>query len=159
MKTADLRNKDASALETEIKDLQKAHFNLRMQKGTQQLSNTAALRATRRDIARAKTILAEKQATKSTRSDLMTEAKTSIKRTLVGKVVSDKRSKTVTVMIERRVMHPIYGKIMIKTSKYHAHDEKGEYKLGDIVEITASRPLSKTKSWVATRLVQKAAMV
>ena len=89
----------------------------------------------------------------------MTEAKTSIKRTLVGKVVSDKRSKTVTVMIERRVMHPIYGKIMIKTSKYHAHDEKGEYKLGDSVEITASRPLSKTKSWVATRLVQKAAMV
>ena len=89
----------------------------------------------------------------------MTEAKTSIKRTLVGKVVSDKRSKTVTVMIERRVMHPIYGKIMIKTSKYHAHDEKGEYKLGDIVEITHSRPLSKTKSWVATRLVQKAAMV
>ena len=64
MKTADLRNKDASALETEIKDLQKAHFNLRMQKGTQKLSNTAALRATRRDIARAKTILAEKQATK-----------------------------------------------------------------------------------------------
>ena len=59
----------------------------------------------------------------------MTEAKTSLKRTLVGKVVSDKRNKTVTVMIERRVMHPIYGKIMIKTSKYHAHDENGEYKL------------------------------
>ena len=88
----------------------------------------------------------------------MTET-TSLKRTLVGKVVSDKRNKTVTVMIERRVMHPIYGKIMIKTSKYHAHDENGEYKLGDIVEITESRPLSKTKSWVATRLVQKAAMV
>ena len=64
----------------------------------------------------------------------MTET-TSLKRTLVGKVVSDKRNKTVTVMIERRVMHPIYGKIMIKTSKYHAHDENGEYKLGDIVEI------------------------
>ena len=89
----------------------------------------------------------------------MTEAKTSLKRTLVGKVVSDKRNKTVTVMIERRVMHPIYGKIMIKTSKYHAHDENGEYKLGDIVEIIESRPLSKTKSWVVTRLVQKAAMV
>lgn len=89
----------------------------------------------------------------------MTEAKPSLKRTLVGKVVSDKRNKTVTVMIERRVMHPIYGKIMIKTSKYHAHDENGEYKLGDIVEIIESRPLSKTKSWVVTRLVQKAAMV
>ncbi|MBP7967970.1 MAG: 30S ribosomal protein S17 [Brachymonas sp.] len=88
----------------------------------------------------------------------MTET-TSLKRTLVGKVVSDKRNKTVTVMIERRVMHPIYGKIMIKTSKYHAHDENGEYKLGDIVEIIESRPLSKTKNWVVTRLVQKAAMV
>ena len=88
----------------------------------------------------------------------MTET-TSLKRTLVGKVVSDKRNKTVTVMIERRVMHPIYGKIVIKTSKYHAHDENGEYKLGDIVEIIESRPLSKTKSWVVTRLVQKAAMV
>ena len=89
----------------------------------------------------------------------MTEAKTSLKRTLIGKVVSDKRSKTVTVMIERRVMHPLYGKIMIKTSKYHAHDENGEYKVCDIIEITESRPLSKTKNWVATRLVQKAGVV
>lgn len=89
----------------------------------------------------------------------MTEAKKSLKRTLIGKVVSDKRSKTVTVMIERRVMHPLYGKIMIKTSKYHAHDENGEYKVGDIIEITESRPLSKTKNWVATRLVQKAGVV
>lgn len=88
----------------------------------------------------------------------MTET-TSLKRTLVGKVVSDKRNKTVTVMIERRVMHPIYGKIMIKSSKYHAHDENNEYKLGDTIEITESRPLSKTKNWVATRLVQKAALV
>ena len=89
----------------------------------------------------------------------MTEAKPSLKRTLVGKVVSDKRTKTVTVLVERRVIHPIYGKIMIKTSKYHAHDENNEYKLGDTIEITESRPLSKTKNWVATRLVQKAALV
>jgi len=89
----------------------------------------------------------------------MTEAKTSLKRTLVGKVVSDKRAKTVTVLIERRVKHPIYDKIVMRSSKYHAHDEKGEYKLGDVIEITESRPLSKTKNWVATRLVQKAAVV
>ena len=89
----------------------------------------------------------------------MTEAKHSLKRTLIGKVVSDKRNKTVTVLIERRVKHPIYGKIMIRSSKYHAHDEKDEYKLGDMIEITESRPLSKTKNWVATRLVQKAAVV
>ena len=89
----------------------------------------------------------------------MTEAKPSLKRTLVGKVVSDKRTKTVTVLVERRVKHPIYDKIMIKSSKYHAHDENGEYKMGDTIEITESRPLSKTKNWVVTRLVQKAAQV
>ena len=89
----------------------------------------------------------------------MTEEKKSLKRTLIGKVVSDKRAKTVTVLIERRVKHPIYDKIVIRSSKYHAHDENGEYKLGDTVEITESRPLSKTKNWVATRLVQKAARV
>ena len=64
MKTTDLRTKDEAGLQAEIKDLQKAHFNMRMQKGTQQLNNTAALRQTRRAIARAKTILAEKQAAK-----------------------------------------------------------------------------------------------
>ena len=89
----------------------------------------------------------------------MTEAKKSLKRTLVGKVVSDKRAKTVTVLIERRVKHELYGKIVGKSSKYHAHDENGVYKLGDIIEITESRPISKTKNWVATRLVQKAASV
>ena len=89
----------------------------------------------------------------------MTEAKPSLKRTLIGKVVSDKRTKTVTVLIERRVKHELYGKIVGKSSKYHAHDEKGEYKTGDTIEITESRPISKTKNWVVTRLVQKADLV
>ena len=80
-------------------------------------------------------------------------------RSLTGKVVSDKMEKTVTVLVERRVKHPIYDKIMIKSSKYHAHDENGEYKMGDTIEITESRPLSKTKNWVATRLVQKAGLL
>ncbi len=89
----------------------------------------------------------------------MTEAKTSLKRTLVGKVVSDKRAKTVTVLVERRVKHALYGKIVVKSSKYHAHDENNEYKLGDVIEIAESRPLSKTKNWVATRLIEKASLV
>ena len=80
-------------------------------------------------------------------------------RTLIGKVVSDKRSKTITVLIERRTKHELYGKIVAKTSKYHAHDENGEYKEGDVVEIAETRPISKTKAWVATRLVQKGATV
>ena len=79
-------------------------------------------------------------------------------RTLIGQVVSDKRAKTITVLVERRVKHELYGKIVARSSKYHAHDEKGEYKMGDTVEIAESRPISKTKSWVVTRLVKKAGL-
>jgi small subunit ribosomal protein S17 len=77
-------------------------------------------------------------------------------RTLVGKVVSDKRAKTITVLIERRTKHELYGKIVARTSKYHAHDENNECKLGDVVEISECRPISKTKAWVVTRMVDKA---
>jgi len=80
-------------------------------------------------------------------------------RTLVGRVVSDKRVKTITVLVERRAAHELYGKIVARSRKYHAHDEKGEYKMGDMVEIAEGRPISKTKSWVVTRLVEKARLV
>jgi len=80
-------------------------------------------------------------------------------RTLVGRVVSDKRSKTVTVLVERRAAHELYGKIVANSRKYHAHDEKGEYKMGDVVEISEGRPIPKTKSWTVTRLVEKASLV
>ena len=80
-------------------------------------------------------------------------------RTLVGRIVSDKRSKTVTVLVERRTAHELYGKIVAKSSKYHAHDEKGEYNMGDLVEIAEGRPISKTKSWTVTRLVERARLV
>jgi len=91
----------------------------------------------------------------------MSEAQTVVKnkRTLIGRIVSDKRAKTVTVLVERRAAHELYGKIVARSRKYHAHDENGEYKLGDLVEITEGRPISKTKSWVVTRLVEKARLV
>jgi len=89
-------------------------------------------------------------------SAVNTAVKKSLKRTLIGKVVSDKRAKTVTVLVERRVKHELYGKIVSLSSKYHAHDEKGEYKMGDLVEIAETRPISKTKSWVVTKLLEKA---
>ena len=81
------------------------------------------------------------------------------KRILEGVVVSDKGDKTVVVVVQRTLLHPVMKKIVRLSKKYHAHDENSEYKLGDTIEITASRPLSKTKNWVATRLVQKAAVV
>jgi small subunit ribosomal protein S17 len=89
----------------------------------------------------------------------MSEAPAKNTRTLVGRIVSDKRAKTVTVLIERRTAHELYGKIVARSRKYHAHDEKGEYKMGDVVEIAEGRPISKTKSWVVTRLVEKAKLV
>jgi small subunit ribosomal protein S17 len=75
--------------------------------------------------------------------------------TLTGRVVSDKMQKTVTVLVERRVKHPLYGKIVTKSAKYHAHDEADECKTGDLVEIQATRKLSKTKAWKVTRVVEK----
>ena len=91
----------------------------------------------------------------------MSQVQTAVKnkRTLTGRVVSDKRAKTVTVLVERRAAHELYGKIVARSRKYHAHDENGEFKLGDLVEITEGRPISKTKSWVVTRLVEKARLV
>jgi small subunit ribosomal protein S17 len=76
-------------------------------------------------------------------------------RTLVGRVVSDARDKTVTVLIERRVKHPLYGKIVKRFKKYHAHDESNQFKMGDIVMIKESKPISKTKSWVVDSLSAK----
>lgn len=94
-------------------------------------------------------------------SATQTETTTPVKntRTLVGRVVSDKRAKTVTVLVERRAAHPLYGKIVARSRKYHAHDEDGQYKLGDLVEIAEGRPISKTKSWVVTRLLEKAKLI
>ena len=77
-------------------------------------------------------------------------------RTLQGKVVSDKMDKTVTVLIERKVKHPLYGKIIRRSTKIHAHDEQNQAGIGDVVVIQESRPLSKTKSWVVKELVEKA---
>ena len=84
---------------------------------------------------------------------------TANKRTLTGRVVSDKMNKTVTVLVERRVKHPLYGKIMTRSQKYHAHDEKGEFKMGDVVTIEECRPISKTKAWRVAKLVEKARVV
>jgi small subunit ribosomal protein S17 len=80
-------------------------------------------------------------------------------RKLVGRVVSDKMQKTVTVRVERRVRDPMMGKIITRSKKYHAHVETDEFKEGDLVEIAECRPLSRTKSWRVTRLVEKSKAV
>jgi small subunit ribosomal protein S17 len=86
----------------------------------------------------------------------MNAEKKSLTRTLVGKVVSNKMDKSVTVLVERRVKHPVYGKYVVKSNKYHAHDETVALNEGDIVEISEGRPISRTKSWTVTRVVEAA---
>ena len=83
----------------------------------------------------------------------------SIKRTLIGRVVSDKMDKTVTVLVERKVKHPMYGKVMVRSKKYHAHNENNVAKAGDLVEIVETRPVSRTKTWAVTSVLEKAIVV
>ncbi|HEX6751207.1 MAG TPA: 30S ribosomal protein S17 [Longimicrobium sp.] len=78
------------------------------------------------------------------------------RKTRVGTVVSDKMNKTVVVRVERRYAHPLYGKQVTRSKKYHAHDENNEYHTGDVVRITETRPLSKLKRWRVSELIERA---
>ncbi len=80
-------------------------------------------------------------------------------RSITGKVVSDKMDKSITVQVERRVRHPIYGKYVRRSTKLHAHDETNQARIGDTVTVQESRPLSKTKSWALVEIVERAAEV
>ena len=79
-----------------------------------------------------------------------------LRKTRIGVVTSNKMNKTITVAVERKVKHPIYGKFVKKTTKFHAHDEKDECTMGDIVKIMETRPLSKTKRWRLVEIVERA---
>ncbi len=80
-------------------------------------------------------------------------------RTATGKVVSNKMDKTITVLIERRVKHPVYGKYITRSSKIHAHDENNECGIGDTVKVVESRPLSRSKTWKLQEVVESATQV
>ncbi|OSZ30274.1 30S ribosomal protein S17 [Alcaligenes faecalis] len=91
----------------------------------------------------------------------MSETQTTAKRqrTLIGQVVSNKMDKTVVVLVERRVKHPLYGKIIVRSNKYKAHDETNQYNEGDTVEISEGRPISRSKSWTVVRLIEAARVI
>jgi small subunit ribosomal protein S17 len=92
---------------------------------------------------------------KKTTEEAVTAAERARRKTRVGVVASDKSNKTITVVVERRVPHPVYGKQVKRTKKYHAHDEKNEYRVGDLVRIVETRPLSKTKRWRVAELLER----
>ncbi|MBU4611646.1 30S ribosomal protein S17 [Achromobacter sp. GG226] len=80
-------------------------------------------------------------------------------RKLVGRVVSNKMDKTVVVLVERRVKHPLLGKVIMRSAKYKAHDETNQYNEGDMVEIAEGRPISRSKAWTVTKLLEAARII
>ena len=148
MKTKDLREKSVEELKALLDEQQLNQFRLRMAKATGQLGKSHEVQLARKAIARIKTLLTEN------RERTMSE---NTVRTLTGKVVSDKMDKSIVVLIERRVQHPLYGKLIRRSTKLHAHDENNVAKLGDLVTIKESRPISKTKSWTLVEVVEAAA--
>ena len=88
-------------------------------------------------------------------AEVTNKAERNLRKTRTGVVRSNKMDKTITVAVERKVKHPIYGKFVKKTTKFHAHDEKNECSIGDLVKIMETRPLSKTKRWRLVEVVEK----
>lgn len=143
-KASELQSKSMEELQGELVELKKEQFNLRFQKATNQLENTARVRQVRRGIARHQTIINAKRAGAASEEQGLIDMP---KRILQGAVVSDANDKTITVLVERRFMHPMVKKVVRRSKKYRAHDENNSFKVGDIVRIEECRPISKNKSW------------
>ena len=130
----DLRTKSAAELNEELVAAKKELFNLRFQNATNQLDNTSRIKEVRKNIARIQTIL---------------------RKTRVGKVISNKMDKTIVVAVEDHVKHPLYKKIVKRTYKLKAHDEANECNIGDKVKVMETRPLSKDKRWRLVEVMEK----
>ena len=148
----DLRAMNVEELNAKLKALKEELFTLRFQHAINQLDNPQKMVEVKKNIARVMTILSEKNAYGGRP---MTEER-NLRKTRVGHVVSDKMNKTVVVAIEDNVKHAVYGKIIKRTLKVHAHDENEICGIGDKVEIMETRPLSKTKRWRVVEIIEKA---
>src|SRR6478609_1727039 len=141
-------------LETKLREAKEELFNLRFQSATGQLESHGRLRTVKRDIARIYTVVREREA-----GNVSVETSTDDRgrrKVREGLVVSDKMDKTVVVLVEDRVKHALYGKVLRRTSKLKAHDEQNQCGVGDRVQIMETRPLSATKRWRVVQIVEKA---
>ena len=158
MKAEQIREMSVDDLQGKEKELQEQLFRLRFQKSIGQLDNALKIRETRRDIARVKTVLKEKQVGAMTeKTETTGEGPGAAASEQVGVVVKAKMQKTVVVAVERLVRHDVYRKTIKRTSTFMAHDEKGRSE-GDTVRIVETRPLSKSKRWRVEEIVGKAAV-
>ena len=163
---ADLRELTDEELVLRVREAKEELFNLRFQMATGQLDNNRRLRTVRHDIARVYTVMRERELGPLGRPERqrgrgMTRIDSSRSRrgerkVREGLVVSDKMDKTIVVSLEDRVKHPLYGKVIRRTSKVKAHDEANTAGVGDRVRLMETRPLSATKRWRLVEILEKA---
>ncbi len=142
MKASDVTADDARQLNDELVKLKKEQFNLRFQKATGQIENTARVRQVRRDIARIRTLRSREARVRAPRR----EDQDMPKRVMQGVVVCDKKDKTIVVKVERRFTHPVLKKTVRPSKKYHAHDEENRSRSATSCGSRRCRPLSKTEA-------------
>ena len=157
MKNSEIRELTNEEILKKIDEYKEELFNLRFSQATGNLEKPSRIKELRKLVARMKTILREREL-KENYEELMEEKR---KSELVGKVVSDgtKAEKTIKVLVETYKMDPLYGKRVKYSKKYTAHDEKNEAKIGDVVRIVETRPLSKTKRYRLVEIIEKAVIL
>ena len=155
MELKKMREMTAVELNTELANMKKELFNLRFQHVTGQLENPVKMRELKRNIARVKTILREKELQAQQEGGCTMAVERNRRKTKVGVVVSDKMDKTVVVAMEDFVRHSLYGKAVQRTKKVKPHDENNECQIGDKVRIMETRPLSKDKRWRLVNIIEK----
>lgn len=154
MKAKEIRQMSEKELDNRLLELKAELFNLRFQLATGQLDNPLRINAVRKDIARVKTIIREREL--GIGKEVQSQMERGNRKVRIGTVVSDKMDKTVVVAVETFVTHPLYKKQIKKTVRFKAHDENNQCGVGDIVKIMETRPLSKDKNWRIVNIVEKA---
>ena len=148
MKISEIRNMSIDELNEKLTDTAKKLSQLKFNNTVQTIENPLEIKNLRRQLAKLKTILNEKK------TRLMTTR--SLRKERIGVVSSDKMEKSVVVSEVKKVKHPVYGKFVLKTKKYVAHDEKNDCNEGDTVKIMETRPMSKTKKWRIVEIIERA---
>ena len=148
MKISEIRNMTIDELNEKLTDTSKKLSQLKFNNSVQTIENPLEIKNLRRQLAKLKTILNEKK------TRLMTTR--SLRKERIGVVTSDKMEKSIVVSEVKKVKHPVYGKFVLKTKKYVAHDEKNDCNEGDTVRIMETRPMSKTKQWRIVEIIERA---
>ena len=155
MKKEEIKELSTKELQERLEVAEKEYLQMKINHSISPLDNPAKITADRKMIARMKTELRARELNikQSPRQNM---EKRNLRKERIGVVSSNKGDKTITVTIKWKEKHPIYGKFVNKTKKYHAHDEKNECNVGDTVRLMETRPLSKTKRWRLVQIIEKA---